>query len=105
MRFMKYHYSRTKMDYDALYEMPIEELVRLRNAVSAFRKLCDDWHEHLSEYVEIIVTHPDFKTLWMNEHMFPEVLDKVNGVIGRRNMKAQQEKRDIRGKEEVKIRR
>ena len=93
MRFLEYHYSRTKLNYAALYDMPIEDLVNLRNAISAFRKMLEDWHEHLSEYVELTTTHPDFNTLRMNKHMIPEVLDKINGVIGKRNLKAQQEKR------------
>ena len=86
------------MDYDTLNEMEIEELVKLRNSVSAFRKMCDEWHEHLREFVEITTKHPDFNTLWMNKHMIPEVLDKINGVIGRRNMKIQQKKRENREK-------
>ena len=110
MRFLDYHYSRTKMNYDALYEMPIEELVKLRDAISAFRRMLEDLHKHLFGFVDITIAHPDFKTLWTNEHMIPEVLDKINGVIGKRNMKAQQEKRaqakrDIREEEEEKTRR
>lgn len=90
MRFLKYHYSRTKMDYDSLNEASIEELVKLRDSISAFRRLCDNWSEHLSSFMELKLTHPDFKTLWMNMFMFSEVLDRINGVIGRRNMAKRQ---------------
>ena len=81
------------MNYDELYEMTTEELVQLRNAIAAFRNVCDNWHEHLSEFIQITMTHPDFKTLWMNPSMFPEVLDSINGIIGKRNMKTLQERR------------
>ena len=99
MRFLEYHYSRTKMNYDTLHEMPIEELVRLRNSIKAFQKMLENWREHLREYVQFNIKHPDFNTLSLNEHMIPEVLDKINGVIGRRNMKTQQERKAKENKE------
>ena len=93
MRFLKHHYSRTKLDYDSLNEMPIEELVNLRNTIKAFGLMWKDYHEFFVGIVEITTTHPDFNTLRMNKDMIPEVLDKINGMIGKRNMKAQQERR------------
>lgn len=101
MRFLQYHYSRTKLNYDTLHEMSIEELVKLRNSISFFHKISKDWHKHLSgpEYAKLVVIHPDFKSLYMNQHMIPEVLDKINGIIGKRNMKALQERKAKENKE------
>ena len=95
-RFLKWHYSRTKMDYDSLHEMTIEELVSLRNSISTFNKMIKNLKENLSGIVEVTITHPDFQTLWLNQHMIPEVLDSINGMIARRNMKTLQERKRLR---------
>ena len=100
MRFLKHHYSRTKMDYDSLNEMEIEELVNLRNAIKAFGLMWKDYHEYLHGFVEITTTHPDFNILRMNKHMVPEVLDSINGLIGRRNMAAQQKRKELKENKE-----
>jgi len=100
MRFLKHHYSRTKMDYDTLNEMPIEELVNLRNAIKAFGLMWEEYHRYFHGIVEITTTHPDFKTLQMNKHMIPEVLDKINGMIGRRNMARLRKHREIKENKE-----
>lgn len=94
MRFLKYHYSRNKLNYEELHEMSIEELVRLRNAIKAFQKMNNIWTEYLSEYVEFKTTHPDFHALRMNPQMMPEVLDSINGMIGKRNMATIRERRE-----------
>lgn len=93
IRFLEYHYSRTKINYDVLYEMPIAELVILRNSITAFKKMLEEYRKHLHGLIEITVIHSDFKQMWLNDFMIPEVLDKINGVIGRRNMKKQQDRR------------
>jgi hypothetical protein len=97
IRFLDYHYSRTKIKYDVLYELPINELVNLRNAIKTFGDWLRVYHEYLTIIlkINIIEISPDFNTLRMNKHMIPEVLDAVNGVIGKRNMKAQQQKKII----------
>ena len=102
MRFLKHHYSRTKMDYDSLHEMEIEELVNLRNTITAFRDMWKIYDENLREVLklDIIEINPDFNTLRMNKHMLPEVLDKINGMIGKRNMASIRKRREMKENKE-----
>lgn len=93
IRFLDYSGSYIGTKIDILHDLTIEELVSLRDAITAFRRMWEDYHEHLSKYVEIVVTHPDFNTLRMNKGMMGEVINTINGAIGRRRLKALQEKR------------
>lgn len=99
-KFLENRGTRTIVKIGILHDLPLVELIDLRNKIIAYRDMLELFHLLLDSVVEIKTTHSDFKTLRMNKHMIPEVLDRINGSIGRRRMAEIQKQREEKMKNE-----
>ena len=95
-RFLSYTTMRITLNTDYVHDHNVLELVQLRDAVMGIALVSQAKKEHFGNLVSIVFHHPDYNTLYQNPDLIPEIIDGLNGIIGRRNLAERQRKQKER---------
>ena len=89
MKFLICKGGRIILDYGFIHSLTTEQIIELRNQLSALRKLRAIRSE-LDMFLEF--KNKDFQTVWMNEGLESDFMESLNSMIIKRKTKGDKKK-------------
>ena len=95
-RFLSYTTMRITLNTDYVHDHNTLELVQLRDKIKAIQMIATSKQEYFGDFLSIIFQHPDYNTLYQNPDLIPRIIDRLNKIIGKRNLAERQRKQKER---------